>query len=225
MKNALILIAFIVSLNTINAQTNSDQTSDKKIRISIEAGFGYRTGALPDDLGNGEGKAHLKRLLSGFNIEGHFSYFLKSNLGLGVTYSQFFSKSEITIFDIIDNTDITLIEDTSIAFIAPELSYRFISNNEKHSFISSFNIGLLNYNNDISINSNIVNAVSGSTLGVGLGLNYDYHISPTIAIGAGLNHISGVLNKITVNDMEIELEDDKENISRLNINGGIRFYF
>lgn len=85
-RTLIFTLITICSINTLLSQSNDQSIFDKNFRVSLDAGFGYRTGPLANDLDTEE-KAHIKRLLTGFNLEGHFSYFLKSNLGLGLTYN------------------------------------------------------------------------------------------------------------------------------------------
>jgi len=223
MKNTIILITFLFTLSTINAQTDSN-----KIRLSIEAGYGNRTASIGETL-DPEFKEYLESLLSGLNINAHLSYFIKPNLGIGIVYSGFSTKKE-TSFTSAFNGDLRSFKaNIGITYIAPEFLYRYTSTNDKHSLIGAASVGYLKYKND-STSDTIDFENSGSSIGFGFGLSYDYHISPSIAIGVGANFISGSLDKLSVTSngetSEFDLlEEDKIELSRLNLGGGVRFYF
>ncbi len=200
-----------------------------KARVSIDLGYGYRTASIsnvPVEL-----EDYADELKSGFNIDTHINYFIKPSWGLGATYSRFQSDNAITFAS---PTTIEGIEtrstsdDIRINFIAPEFLYRSFLGNEKHSFISTISIGYLAFKNESKINGTAID-ITGGTVGFGFGLLYDYHITPFIAIGAGVNFIAGSLSKLELSNgaqsQTIDLPDDqRENLSRITINAGLRFY-
>jgi len=227
MKKIIILIAITFAFNTLNAQTDKTQATNNKFRLTLEAGYSYRTAPLNDETPD-DFNEYLTALKSGLNLETHLSYFVAENWGLGITYNRFNSKADITFTDFNNDSDI-FTDNISIAYIAPEYLYRGMSNDNKHAFIMSTSIGYLAYKDQATINNTNID-IKGANLGVGIGVAYDFYITPSIAIGASANYITGTLRKITVTangqTEEVKLEDDElENLARININGGLRFYF
>ncbi|WP_010520298.1 hypothetical protein [Aquimarina agarivorans] len=224
MKKLLLITIVLCSSVTIFAQQKG------RFRISIEAGLGYRIAEIPDNI-LPELEDHIKDLRTGLNIEAHASYFLSSNYGLGIHFSNFSTENTVQFRNGV-NLNGTIANETSddinISFIAPEFLYRSISANGKHSFITSISVGYLSYLDESTINR-VPLEIKGGNVGFGLGFMYDYHITPSIAIGANLNFLGGSLRKVdfTANGQtqEIEFEDEnRENLSRINLSAGMRFY-
>ena len=203
---------------------------ETKAYISVEFGYGYRTASAADNITD-ELRDYNDELRSGFNIDTHLGVFIKPNWGLGLTYNRFQSNNQIRFLTpiIIEGLSVSSASDrVRINFIAPEFLYRSLSVNEKHSFISTLSIGYLSSKNDATINDESLE-LSGGTIGLGLGFSYSYHITKSVAIGAGISFITGTLSKVEISNgiltETVTLPDDeKENLSRININGGIRFF-
>ena len=224
MKTKLLISIFLLLNLTLFSQTKGD------FRLSIEAGLGLRTASTQDGFPS-EFDDYMKDLKSGLNINVQAGYFIGDQWGLGFVYDRMRSENSIVFNDPVFNgveDIITTSDDIKITFIAPEFLYGALSSNEKHGFLMSVAIGYLGLKNDSTLNT-IPLTISGGTVGFKAGVSYDYHITKSIAIGASINLISGALSKIKVESVgfseEIELEDDqRENLSRVTFNGGIRFY-
>lgn len=205
-------------------------SAQEKFRVSTEIGFGYRTGStaegLPEEINN-----HYDKLRSGLNFNLQASYFFGENWGLGLTYNSLSSSNSITFSEsiFINNIEVfTTSDDITILFIAPEFLYQSFFVNEKHSFITNIGVGYLGWVDQETINGFAIEN-KGKTIGIKLGFSYDYRVTKSIAIGASANIISGSLGKFESSfngfTQEVELEDDqRENLSFISINGGIRFY-
>ncbi len=229
--NATILGDFIFTPRDI-AFKDQNQSTKKKFRLSLSAGYGYRTAPANDSVAINntatDFKDYLKALKSGRNLEAHLSYFIGENWALGITYNNFSSKGEITFSNFV-NAPESYSDKINITFIAPEYLYRLISSNKKHGLILASSIGYLNYNHESTF-ININKTYKGGSLGLGIGVQYDYYLTPSIALGTGVNYIAGSLRKATISvygqSEEVTLEDNEiDNLSQININGGIRFFF
>ena len=221
----------ILTVATIFLSITSYAQEQGKVRFSLDAGYARRTAKVADNI-PAPLKEQIDGLRSGFNFNTHLSYLIKSNWGLGIHYSLFKSSNETTFnepFIINDIEARTTSDDLSIHFIAPEFLYKSMSENEKHSFISTISVGYLKYKDEGTFNQ-ISADIEGGTIGFGFGLNYDYHITPSVAIGAGAGFITGTLSKITTSanggpSVETDLPNDqKENLSYFNLTLGLKFY-
>ncbi len=108
---------------------------------------------------------------------------------------------------------------------------RLISSNQKHSFISAVGLGYLGYRNNAEIGTNKIE-FTGATLGLTIGLNYDFFISKSVAVGAGAKYVSGNISKINITSngqtQTKSIKDlssqSRESLTNINLTAGLRFY-
>ena len=71
--------------------------------------------------------------------------------------------------------------------------------------------------------------LSGNTIGIGLGIGYDYMVTKHIGIGAEFSYVMGALSKFNYdNGTTIEVIDlgtSREGLQRVNLKAGVGYYF
>ena len=229
MKIRVITLLALVMAGVV--KINAQMGEIGRFRTSIEFGYSYRFGEVSDNLPN-DVKEYAKDLKNGTTLYISAGYFIQETWGLGAYFSRFSSDNSGRITSPTDsNAKVDTRDDINITFIAPQFLYRSLSANNKHSLLSTFSIGYLGYKDDGIVGGNSLE-ITGGTVGIGVGLNYDFHITPSFAIGAGANFIAGSVSKLKVSvngqSQTLEVEEfsgeDRENLSRINLSAGIRFY-
>ena len=229
MKKIAIILGTALLLFS-NQVTSQESVTNRNVRLSVELGYGYRLGKIAENT-LAEVEDHIRKLKPGFNIEAHSDYFIGPQWGLGIAFSNFLSGNTTNFKTpvLLNGFPVfSLSEEITITYIGPEVVFRSVSANEKHSFTSHFSIGYMKYKNNLKING-FASAIDGTTLGLGLGARYDYHITPVVAIGASVNMIGGTLSEVTdslgdFSETRKLSDEEKESLSRVGINAGVRFY-
>jgi hypothetical protein len=200
-------------------------------RIGIAFGYSNRlakiSSDLPPDLYN-----YVKRLRHGFNINVDIAHFLKKGFGLGVKYSLFKSSNspvDIYVYDASNNLIYGTMQDrVSIHFAGLMFSTRKVF--KKDNAIINFNLapGILFYK-DKAVFISPFN-ITGKSFWLYFDINGEYFVSKKVSIGLGLALTGGVIDKIKVSNSSgsqtINLsKGNYENITRLDLSVGPRFYF
>lgn len=218
MKVKVFVVAFLLSISVIYAQ--------KKVRLSVDYGYSYRLAEVSDDF-RSDVKDYIEELKSGSTLDLHVSYFIEQEHGIGLTYNKFSSDNSIEFVEAFNGTTFTT-DNISISFVGLEYSNLYVSSSGKHNFIGSIALGGLSFKNNSTLNGRTL-FLTGNTFGIGVGINYDYMITESFALGAGLGFVAGSLSEIKAsngqNSERIELDgNNKENLTRVNLTLGLRFY-
>lgn len=96
--------------------------------------------------------------------------------------------------------------------------------------MAGLGFGLLSYNAENLINSSVFSEQKGGAFGFITTVSYFHFIGKNIDIGARIGYLAGTLSKIKTtvsgNTTEVKLDDDeKESLSQVNFNAGLRVYF
>ncbi len=199
-------------------------------RIAVQAGMGFRLGELPSTLG-GEERAYYKGLLKGFSFGLDATYFLDSSWGIGIKFNNLHSGKQLenATFDM-DGHQMTgkMADQIDIWFLGPLVSGRGFSKSLKVSYYGAIGLGCLGYN---QIMTRISSAqLSGATIGRLAEIGADFYVTDHLSIGATANLLTGALSRMKVSvgseSRTVSLsKDERENLSQVNVQIGLRYTF
>lgn len=217
-----------MSVSAVYAQTTSDIKLEPKFQIATNLGFAYRTAPLSDEISD-DLKDYAKTLKSGYGLGIDLSYLIKPQWGVGVKFLQFNSVNTIYLNG--TNPDGSssregIKDRVNIKFIGPTYISRLPLSNDSHVIIGSLGLGYMLYANSSDLMDESLK-LSGDTFGSSLDFGYDYRLNKILHVGLQLGYTVGVLNEFKLeennNSSTIQLEgDNRENLSFLNIGGGLR---
>ncbi|MCW3465871.1 hypothetical protein [Chitinophaga nivalis] len=224
----LILSASLLALQAA-AQTSRTTTATDipHFRLAVTGGYGYRLGKISPQL-TGEARDYMKKMKSGFNISADALYYFNETLGTGIKYSRFQSSQSAAL---LVNTAVgparQIVKDNiAINFIAATFAARIFNPKKTNSFHLNISLGYLGFRDDGAVSAQKVQ-LTGGTVGLGWDMGYDIRIARKLSAGAQLSLITGKLNSYTRYDgysrVKVTLKDDeKENLSHLNLSAGLR---
>lgn len=205
----------------------------KRFRIDVQGGFSYVT-ASTSSSAPAFLKSYLEELKSGAHWSASLAVFLNENLGLGMRYSGFYTSNVFNGQVYVTNTVTKqtriggLSDDITINFIGPEFSIRSYTANNKFCFLFGLAVGYLDYKN----NSMVIDeyTFTGNTVGYGIRAGIDYVFDKNIGIGIAVSTCNGSLSSMVRDDGTIKEKlvfrtGEYENVSRIDVSGGLRFYF
>jgi hypothetical protein len=232
LKHLTLLALFCFAIPVL-AQKMESTAPTTKFYFDANYGYGIRTAKTPDDLGQVE-KNIIKKIRKGGNLYLEAGYKINDESSIGLVYNRFGFKGEINNvtldIDGIGERSGTWTNRGNISFIGPKYNYQVITPNQKGELMVGLGLGLLSYNAENSINSSVFSEQKGGTLGLIATASYFHFIGKNIAIGARIGYLAGTLSKIkntaNGNTTEVKLEsDEKESLSQVNFNAGLRMYF
>ncbi|MBO9732708.1 MAG: autotransporter domain-containing protein [Chitinophaga sp.] len=220
MKKLLLVVCSAALMQGVSAQTKDFPA----FRISVNGGYSYRLGKIGSQF-NGEARDYLKKLKSGFNIGADATYYFQEKMGVGLKYSRFHA-SNSGVFPI-PGGNVSTSDNISINFIGAIFGTRLYNKAKTNAFYANVGLGYLGFRNNsaVAINKMIL---KGGTAGTSLDLGYDFRITRYLSAGAQASLITGTLSSIKIEQSNgtssVDLKDDeKENLTHLNLSAGIRF--
>lgn len=170
-------------------------------------------------------RSYYRELKTGHHAGAGIHYFLFENIGLGLAYSRFRSTNQR------DNVIVTypsgqsrlgrLKDDLFIQYIGPVASVRSFSADRKTQFVSDFSLGYMAYRNDATLIDNY--KLKGHTAGLMLKLGLEGDLDELIGMGVYVSLIYGVLTSIEYNGERVDLKNNPENISRIDLGIALRW--
>jgi len=199
-------------------------------QIALSGGWSYRTARLASNIPS-DFKDYYQKLKSGFHYDVGLSYYFTEQLGVGLKYNEYLSKKElgnvyITYTD--GSTEYGNMSDNiRVKFIGPTFNYRYFNTTKRNCFLMGIGIGYMDYRDKGFLVSSPV-TIKGGTVGTYLSFGYDFGISENLALGFQLTFSSGTLSRITTSDgtstQTVNLDNDqRENLSRIDLSIGLRF--
>ncbi|MBB4806414.1 hypothetical protein HNP38_001686 [Chryseobacterium defluvii] len=212
-RKLLFLGTFAVSI-TFSAQ--------QKFSIIPSVGYAWRTAKTPSGISN-ETKEYIKGLKSGVNFDISAYYHLKSNIGLGLKYSNYSASSDgrITVQDL--NGQLmaeTVNTKDHISFFGPAFMYSNFNQETKHKLFYDLALGVITY----TTKTGTVKG-TGSNLGMEANIAYQYAVSKNFFIGPKLGFTAGTLTEMKFNGTTVEFGDEKEGLSRVSLGAAATFRF
>lgn len=196
----------------------------KPLRISISGGYSYRLAELAEDL-SGELEDYTKDLKSGYHYGADITYFHKENYGMGLKYNAFRSKNSMDVYA--DNYGYgKMSDDITIHYCGPTFNIRTFNTNKKDAFLMTLSVGYLRYVDNATL-LGYEYKITGNTIGTNIGLGYDIGLSENLALGLGVAVTVGSLSKVEVDygtsKETIDLETEKESLTRLDLSIALIF--
>lgn len=236
MKRVILALFLLIIASTAFAQSivTSDSLviatfSTPKVRVALQGGLGYIIGAVDKTMGQ-DMIEYQKKLKKGLNDGVDISYFYSAGNSIGLKYSHVRSSvSAYGTFSFDDGTTQSgeLSDNISLLFIGPYLGMSTLGNGSKHIFSLNAGAGYVGYKDDACVITPYT--VSGWTLGYYIGLQYDFMITKTIALGAEAALFTGTITDLnkTENGTTSKLQLEKgqaQGASHLDLTLGLRFY-
>lgn len=199
-------------------------------RMYVSAGYSHLSAKT---LGNGNADIdkQIKALKSGYHYSIGGYYYGKKNLGIGLRYLGFKSsnKQENIAFTDTNNTIIygELSDKISTNFYAISFGGKAPFFNEKMDLLLGLSVGYLQYkNNSVYLNPM---EITGNTIGYLYEIGFDYKFNEHFAAGIEFNVFQATMKEYTydtgVSTFTKKLEEkDYENIARIEVSAGFRYY-
>lgn len=236
MKKPVILLLFLFISSMTFSQVNEEvaDSPKKEFRFAVQGGLGYRLGSLPEGIPSAQ-KDFLQKLKTGYTAGIDAAYFLEPSWGIGLKLNNFRAKETISAsISTNEGHEVsTLSDQIDITYFGPSYVSKYVLNNPAHTFFGGISLGYLGYLDRAEVSNGGQSGINqseikGATFGAAFDLAYDYAISKYFTIGAQASVTGGTLSKITIKEGDQETsydleEDNRENLSRLDISAGLRF--
>jgi len=224
-----------------NRYIPAETESFKRLRLGLNGGAGYILSSadkaeesmvawgIPQD----KAEAYYNNLKLGIYGSGDITFMVTPRIGAGLRYKFFYTDADVEgLFDPHDGLYLiygTYSENIYVSFAGLSLFYTEpLGRSQKFSIYASYAAGMTFYRNEAeTFQGNIL--ITGNALGMDGSLGLEYLISPSIAVGAELSAFNSLLKKVEMTDgtntQTLELEKENfENLSRVELSLGIRFY-
>lgn len=191
-------------------------------RVAFNCGYAKRIGDAAEPY------EYTKHIARGLNISGSATYFFTDTWGLGVSGNLF--KTSYALGNASDNI--------SISYVGGHFAERYAwmerrTQKLKCAVYSELSIGYAKFNDRLTYDDNgqkVAANINGGNFGVGLGLGFDYHISPNLALGIQLDAVLASLSQFEYHDPYqsgiVELpENEYESLSHWDFVAGLRYVF
>lgn len=218
---------FYAGKNVAAAAMNSKYD---KFTISPYGGLSYliakTSSQVPGDL-----KQYMKELKSGYHFGADLAFFVSRKTGVGLKYVNFKTSNQAHVTGTNQSGQMQsgmLRDNITTQYIAPVLTSRRFSVNQKTIFNTGLSLGYLGYKNDATVIDNF--KLSGSTVGVGFDIGLENKLSKTLGLEIKLGMIGGSLGKFeksngsSVQTITLESEQ-RENISRIDISVALKWHY
>jgi hypothetical protein len=206
-----------------------DKIKTSSVRFGATLGYSYRIAKIDKSLPKFI-QDYLNDLRSGISIGADFHYFTSESFGFGFRYNRFISNNQIDNVSATYNNGTsrygTMSDDITIQTFCPSVMTRFASKNPKTYYTVGISFGLQTYYNKATVIDDFV--LKGTTAAFSWDLGLDYKINPNTVLCLGLSLTTGILTEVTKEaggtKETIKYEDDeKENLSRVELSVGLRF--
>lgn len=242
----VLLLCILTSLfisNFSNAQSVEPQIQINefhKFRIAIDGGLGYLVASASEakaqmkgfGISDNETDRYYRELKLGEQAGGSIYYQFNQNMGVGIDYNLFTTKSSVNGFlDPGDGwskyygpfSEKIYINFVGVSFLQTQKL------NEKWNVYGKLSTGMAFYRDETRIITAPV-LITGNAPAIKGESGISYALTRNISVNLGISYFFSVLNKIEMNNgtdtNELELEGDmKENLSRLSLTSGIQFHF
>lgn len=223
MKQLLLVLLAIVLLQNAYAQ----KTDLPSFRLTVNGGYSLRLGKVSSQY-TGESNDYMKKLKSGFNIGADAIYYFREKMGVGLKYSRFQASNSAVIPVMTGSGEMrTNVSDKiGINFFAATFATRIFNAAGTNAFYANVALGYLGFrdNGQVYLNKMVL---TGGSLGIGWDVGYDFRITRLLSAGAQVSLITGQMTSFVKEDASSRVtvtlpEGQRENLSHLNISGGLR---
>lgn len=235
MKRLLVVFALFLGAAGLSAQTitDSDLTTKSpdapRFRFALQGGASYLLAKTDKSMGDAMTK-YQNDYKKGYNYGAEATYFLNYGYSLGIKYNAIKNSGscygDVSVNG--ENHHGLISDDSTISFVGLVFGSSTALAGSRSVFNANIGFGYVGYKDYAWVV--VPFTLTGSTAGMYYGLQYDYKITKSIAVGAELAYYSGSINKVerstnTSGTETISLEKDKAiSVSHLDLSFGIRFY-
>ncbi len=211
MKKLILALAILFIGTNLSAQ----EKYDKHI-FSMNTGYAFKfTDSHPQQLANTiDNPDHVKRMKHclhfGFNYDYRFSKYFSAGLNASMLMGFHSFESE---------TAKLYSDDINIFYVGPTIKAQLPTIAEKIDLWTRATLGYMNTR--ITDKTEVSSIFSGNCLGYGLEIGADYFISDNIGINLGVEYLGGQVNTFKSGEDEIDISENPENLSRLNVKLGV----
>ena len=218
------------------------RVSAGRLRLGLSGGMGYLLGSTEDAehemISSGvtglNASAYYRDLTTGLSGSADATWIFSPGYGAGIRY-RFFNTGASTEGTVEAGDGINIIfsdysENIFINYAGVSLFFQEpVGKKELFSLYSSLSLGMAFYMNMLEFfTGNLL--ITGNAPGVDGSIGMEYRLTPAISASAEVSVFSATLKKIEITDGEqketVELDKENyENISRMEVSLGIRFYF
>jgi hypothetical protein len=236
------LLNYSISVNPSEKEKMPiNQFPFERLRLGINAGPGFLLASSEEaedsmeslGLEPGQAQAYYSDLKSGFNADAGITFLITPDYGAGVKY-KFFKTNARTegFFDPGDGVNLiysTFEEQIYINYIGAMFSYCYPMGDKNIFKLNlNFSAGLATYRNEAGYMGSYL-LLTGKDFGMDACVGFEYFFKPKLSVVADLSAFYATFSKLKVSDgsssSTLELEKDSyEDLSRLDISLGIRFY-
>jgi hypothetical protein len=196
--------------------------AQQKFSIIPSVGYAWRTAKTVSGLSREE-ENYVKGLKSGMNFDISAYYLVNNILSVGLKYSNYSASSDGYILGYVNNMPVSIPVTTKdhINFYGPAVMISNFNEETRHKMFVDMGLGVISYTTKTA---NVKG--TGSNLGAELNFAYQYQITKNILIGPKLGLTAGTLNKMKINGVTYDFNDDqKEGLHRVSLSAAATFRF
>lgn len=208
----------------VSTNKNSNYSN---VQLNVDGGIAIRTAKLPNDIPPSL-KDYYRDMKSGLVYNFDIMFYFSEQWGGGFKYNSYNSKSEYNNYSLFyEDLKITsdLRDITTISFMGPIVSNRYISRNNKNSFQTNVGIGYLDFKEESFFV--IDNLITGNTVGLIYDIAYESKLNKNWALAFKFSWLIGSLTEVEVSNkfekQTIKLkEGEYEGLSHIDFSIGLR---
>ncbi|MDR1886314.1 MAG: hypothetical protein LBQ70_00225 [Prevotellaceae bacterium] len=185
----------------------------KRWRFGVSGGFELIIAPEPTNIPK-ELQDYRKPLKSGSRFGADATFFVSSNIGLGINYSTFAASNKVDriSYEITGNLyESKRQDDINIHFVGPSISIRSIPKHNKLYVSCDFTMGYFAYTNKLVFN-NTEYDLKGENFGFATSIGTDFMFLKNMSVGVLFNITAASVKKV-----EIFSGNDVENLSRISL--------
>ncbi len=199
--------------------------NDTRFRLAISGGASIVFQGADDNATNFF-KNYVRSVNSGWHFKVESAIYHQSNLGFGIVWDRYLTSGYEPNVEFRSENDTivgVLSDKIKIDFLGPQFSYNIDTKIPNFTAFIGGGAGFINYKDELKRVYPYV--AKGSTFGVHLSGGLDFVISDNFTMGFEVSGTFGALPKYEIkSDTEVFVIEEKEDISRINISIGLRYF-
>ena len=227
---------------TTDKTKSFNSNSFERIHLGINGGAGYMLASSKkaeealtgQGFDAGKAKSYYRNLKTGWLANADLAFMFTPEVGTGFKYKFFYTSGNVEgYFDFQDGVHLIYTnygERIFVNYYGPMAYYqRYLNVAETYRMTTTYSFGLTTYRNEAEyLNEYLL--LTGRNFGTDAAINLEYYITDNLSLGAELSAFYSMLRKVKITDgtntQTIDLDKETyENLSRLDLSIGIRFYF
>jgi hypothetical protein len=236
------VLNYTISVKAVQEELNGVITDRfERLRFGMNGGPGYILASSKDaedymvsfGITSGQAQSYYKDLKLGLYTDADLTYLITQNYGAGIKYKFFDTSSCLEgFFDPQDGVHLiytTYKEQIYVNFFGALFVYQqSLGSQNLFRLNSAFSFGLTTYRNEAEYLNGFY-LLTGKNFGTGTSFGLEYFITSYFSAGVDLSAFYSSIRKIKITDgtntSKVDLEKENyENLTRLDLSFGIRFY-